>query len=167
MRIHHSILIIRMFHKQFFYKAVKMKNSILIVLAGSIICLFFTKCNRHLHQNAESTGYPAATKYATILYATEVNTKEGNITNLAGHSVLKGNGQFTWEQQINAEGEYEMILSYSVRKDGAAVLVGSEKNTASGAIEITKGAYETGTEWYRFNCERKLLPGKLVLKKGI
>ena len=145
----------------------KIKISILFILVGSIICLLFTKCNRHLYQNAESTLYPAATKYATILYTIEVNTKEGSINNLAGHSIIKGTGQFNWKQKINAEGEYEMILSYSVRKEGVTVLVSSEKNTISNAIGITKGVYEGGTEWYRFNCERRLLTGKLLLKKGI
>src|SRR5437868_6717850 len=117
----------------------KMKNSILLVLVGSIICLLFTNCNRHLYQNAESDLYPAATKYATILYAIDMNTKEGSINNLAGHSVIKGTGQFNWKQEINEEGEYEIILSYSVRKEGITVQVSSEKNTISNAIGITKG----------------------------
>src|ERR1035437_6551039 len=115
-----------------------MKKSILFVLIGSIICLLFTKCNRHFYQNAESL-YPTATKYATVLYAIGTNTKEGRINNLAGHSVIKGTGQFNWKQEIDMEGEYEVILSYSVRKEGITVSVSSEKNIISDAIGITRG----------------------------
>lgn len=145
----------------------KTKNPIWFVLVVFIICLVFTKCNRHLYQNREPTPYPAATKYATVLYATSVDTKEGSINNLAGHSVIKGSGQFNWKQEVNTEGEYEIILAYSSRKEGITVSVSSEKNTISDAIGITKGVYDGGKEWYNFNCERKLLSGKLLLKKGI
>ena len=65
------------------------------------------------------------------------------------------------------EGEYEVILSYSFRKEGINVSVTSEKNTLSDAIGITKGVYDGGKEWYNFNCERKLLAGKLLLRKRL
>jgi len=111
-------------------------------------------------------SYPTATKYATVLYAIDVNTKEGKINNLAGHSVVKGTGQFNWKHEMDTEGEYEVILSYSVRKEGINVSVTSENNTISDAIGITKGVFDGGKEWYNFNCERKLLAGKLLLNKG-
>ena len=151
----------------YLFQTKKNKNPILFVFAVPLVCLFFINCNRHLHQNIEPTFYPAATKYATVLYATAVNTKEGTINNLAGHSVVKGTGQFNWKQDISMEGEYEVVLSYSVRKDGINVSVTSEKNTINDGIEITKGVYDGGKEWYNFNCERKLLAGKMLLNKGL
>ena len=138
-----------------------MKNLIIIIS----ICLL--QCNENFCQNVKAKIFPAATKYATILYATEVNAKEGSINNLAGHSVIKGTGQFNWKQDISIEGEYEMMLSYSVRKDGASVTVSSEKNAVTNSIGVTRGVYEQGREWYHFNCERKLLTGNLKLRKGI
>jgi len=86
---------------------------------------------------------------------------------LAGHSVIKGTGQFYWQQQIKNDGEYEIILSYSVRKEGASVIVSSDKDSVNNAIGVTKGVYEGGKEWYHFNCERKLLEGKLLLREGM
>ncbi len=144
-----------------------MKNSILFVLIGLINNLFFADCSRPFYQPTNSMLFPTATKYATVLYATEGHEKDSNINNLAGHSVIKGTGQFNWKQDINMEGEYEVILSYSARKEGSTVIVNSEKNTVTDSLGITKGVYEGGTEWYRFNCQRKLLIGTLLLQKGI
>lgn len=135
-----------------------MKTNFLLVF-----CLFFIICT----QGQRASVYPTATKYAYTLYASKANTKEGNSKILAGHSSLKGKGQFTWQLETNWEGAYELILAYSVRKAGGAVTVSSEKNTVTSALQITKSVYEEGKEWYQFNCERKLLSGTLLLRKGI
>jgi len=136
---------------------------LLIVIIG--ICSM--QCDGNLYQNINAKIFPTATKYATILYATEVNTKEGSIKNLAGHSVIKGTGQFNWKQDISIDGEYEMVLSYSVRKDGASASVSSGINAVTNSLGVTGGVYEQGRDWYNFNCERKLFTGNLKLKKGI
>jgi len=137
-----------------------------VFLMAFLVLIIDMSFNTLVAQSSKSS-YPAATKYAKVLYAIEVNTKEGKINNLAGHSVVKGTGQFNWNPEIDMEGEYEVILSYSVRKEGINVSVSSENNTISDAIGITKGVYDGGKEWYNFNCERKLLGGKLLLKKGL
>ena len=125
------------------------------------------QCDGSPYQNINAKIFPTATKYATILYATEANTKKGSIKNLAGHSVIKGTGQFNWKQDIGIEGEYEIVLSYSVREDGASASVNSGINAVTNSLGVTRGVYDQGRDWYNFNCERKLLTGNLKLKKGI
>lgn len=144
-----------------------MKNNMKKVFLTALIFAGICSFTVNIQQPKPVIPYPAATKYAKVLYAIAVNTKEGNISNMGGHSVIKGTGQFNWNPEIDTEGEYEVILNYSVRKEGVNVSITSEKNTISDAIGITKGVFDGGKEWYNFNCDRKLLAGKLLLKKGV
>jgi Alpha-L-fucosidase len=110
--------------------------------------------------------YPTATKHATILYASNATNKEGNPKNLAAHYVFKGPGLFEWKMEIPEKGEYEVVLNYSARKNGASAKIISGKRSIAGPIEITSGVYAENKEWYQFNCERKLIPGRLFLAEG-
>ena len=123
-------------------------------------CLLF---NTLLAQNHQAT----ATQYARILYVAKVSNKSGDIKNMAAHLVLKGTGQLNWKQEITQAGDYEVILDYSVRQNGSSVTVRSEKNSITNLLDITEGVFPEGKEWFKFNCARKLLAGRLILSKGM
>jgi hypothetical protein len=129
--------------------------------------LFFIQCASQSNVAANPSLYPTAVKYARTLYVSKAKKTVGNNRILAGHCSLKGKGQFGWQLDVEWEGEYELIFAYSVTKAGATVTVGSEKNTVTSDLQITKGLYEESKGWNKINIERKLLSRKLLLRKGI
>lgn len=141
------------------------KNTLLSILFISL-SITFINCNRNLSKTSDSTVYPTATKYATILYTAQVTEKVGSTSKLADHFVIKGDGKLKWQTNITESGEYDVVLSYSVRKGGVTAKVSTGNSSISDLLSITEGVYVENKEWYQFNCERKLLTNKLNLNEG-
>ena len=130
------------------------------------IAFIFYTCILINSLQAQSDNNAMATKYARVLYVSKAADKNGDIKTMAAHVVLKGTGKLRWKEQINEEGNYMVLLNYSVRRNGISVTVGSEKNSVTNVLDITEGVFPEGKEWYQFNCTRKLLTGTLSLSKG-
>ena len=118
-----------------------------------------------LTQNASI--YPGPTKYATSLYISGAKNVEGNMQRLADHFQVTGSGQLQWQHQVAESGEYEVVLSYATHQKGASVKVICSTDTIRSSLLPTQGVYAEHNEWYQFNCERKLLKGKLKLSSGL
>ncbi len=111
--------------------------------------------------------YPGPTKYATTLYISSATMVEGNMERFADHYQVTGSGQFQWQQEVTEAGEYEVALNYATHQNGASVLVMGGEDTIRTTLPVTQGVYADHKEWYQFNCERKLLKGKLKLSSGL
>ncbi|MEX2592938.1 MAG: alpha-L-fucosidase [Anditalea sp.] len=150
-----------------------MKKFLFSILICMGINMLLVSCEKGVSQTQVSDSdsadifYPAATKYATILYVTQVIERKGTINQFADHLVLNGTGQLNWQKNILKKGEYEMVLNYSVFEDVASVKVSNKKDTISSPITITEGVYSEKNEWYKNNFERKLLSDKLNLTEGL
>jgi len=115
-----------------------------------------------------STKGVLPTKYAIVLYSNQVVENKGDNQKMASHWVNKGGGSFKWQKEISESGEYEVVINYATKTAGSIVKVVSGKDSISAGLAITSGYYpSSSTDWYAFNCERKQIPGKLYLTKGI
>lgn len=142
------------------------------IFLSLIVCILFNSLfgqdSKDLKDVAfKNLSYPTATKYATILFAQDVVRKDTSIKLWVGHCQLKGSGTVKWQPTLNEEGEYDLVLNYSADKDGASVIVRSDNHFISDKINKTGGVFNHYTNWLQFNCERRLLAGKLILVKGI
>src|SRR5438105_910434 len=146
-----------------------MKNIIFFILifAGANVLLGQSVIHSSFTATSKTLPYPTATKYATVLYAIKAIGKGGDIKLYAAHYSVKGNGFFKWQHNFTGDRDYEVVLNYSVRQQGAIVHVSSAKDSISEQINVTGGVYSDYGNWYQFNCERKLLSGVLRLNKGI
>lgn len=117
-------------------------------------------------EDAPENAHP--TKYATVLYASQVTDTSGNNKLLAAHFRNKGGGISTWQKDIKEAGSYKIALSYATHAAGTtAKIYTSETNALTAVLKATSGYYISRKNWYEFNCERKLLPGELTLVKGL
>jgi len=108
------------------------------------------------------------TKYAIVLYSDSVIDKKGNNQKMASHLVNRGSGALTWQKYMPEAGEYELAINYATKADGCTVKVVADQDSISAGLAVTAGYYpSTRTDWFAFNCERKQIPGKLHLNKGM
>lgn len=107
------------------------------------------------------------TKYAIVLYTDSVTDKTGSNQKMASHLVIRGNGNFSWQNDIPATGEYEVAINYAAKSTGSLVKVVASHDSVTAGLAVTQGYYPADrSEWSAFNCERKLIPGKIHLTKG-
>ena len=143
-----------------------MKNINLSSFALVLIGILLVNCTMGKREQVDPDYYPSASRFANVLYVLDAKSKEGNIKTYAAHLVLNGKGELIWEQEIVDAGEYEVILGYSVRKNGATASIAAGSDVIADSLDITEGVYEENKDWYQFNCVRKLLKGTLNLSKG-
>lgn len=108
------------------------------------------------------------TKYATILYASQVSDTSGNNKLIASHFTNRGGGTFTWEKSLPDAGIYEIGICYATRFAGSKATISTANNDpCSARLEPTKGYYMQQEDWSQFNCERRQIPGQLHLLQGL
>lgn len=107
------------------------------------------------------------TKYATILYASQVSDTSGNNKLIAAHFTNRGGGTFTWEKTLADAGAYEIAICYATRFAGSEATISTANNdSCSATLDPTTGYYPQSENWYQFNCERRRIPGQIHLLKG-
>jgi len=108
------------------------------------------------------------TKYAVVLYSDEVTEQKGNNNKIASHWVNKGGGSFTWKMEFAQGGDYEVALNYAAPSAGSAVKILAGNDVISAGLAVTSGYYSSSnTNWSQTNFERREVPGKLHLTKGM
>ncbi len=142
-----------------------------IIIAFIFLLNMFTSSAQHevsVNQKTDKKLLP--TKYAVILYGNQVSDTSGNNKMLASHWQNIGGGTFTWKKEINDDGDYEVAISYSTNKAGTVAKISADtsnsNNSVVATLQVTSGYYPEGKEWYKFNCERRQIPGTLHLQKG-
>ena len=107
------------------------------------------------------------TKYAIVLYTDSVTDKTGSNQKMASHLVTRGSGNFSWQKDIPTTGEYQIAINYAAKSVGSSVKVVTSHDSITAGLAVTQGYYPAErSEWSAFNCERKLIPGKIHLMKG-
>lgn len=116
-----------------------------------------------------ASKYPSesgASNSTLLLSANNVDSVKGDFKRLVSHFVIKSECKLLWHVDINEPGEYIVVCSYSSNGDGKIVFYPNNIKESEELLTRTSGIYEAQKEWYQFNCVRKKLEGKLILKKG-
>ena len=85
--------------------------------------------------------YPAMTRYAIPLYGINAKQQQGRIKTLAAQLVLKGEAVLTWQTNLSAAGDYEVVLDYSTHQPSIQVEVISDESKVTDTLHRTKGVY--------------------------
>ncbi|HMF70503.1 MAG TPA: hypothetical protein VK616_03455, partial [Flavitalea sp.] len=135
---------------------------------GFLIITILSGCGNSVSQKQLNNDiYPTATKYSTICYAEDVSSKPSSARILAAHFQTDSILDVSWMKQFDQEGNYEVVISYSVTKPGATISITAGNETINDSLPVTSGVYLESKDWYNFNCERRLLSKSVSLAKGM
>lgn len=132
-----------------------------------VCCMLMLQCSSRVAP-APNVGdlYPTASRFATVLYATEVKARDG-MKVIASHAEISGPIRMSWDKEISEAGEYEAVLSYSSWNNSPVIDIISAKDSLNDSLDQTHGVFDTAADWYYMNYERRLIKGTLNLEKGM